>query len=210
MMTAPELGAAGGRPSWHEYFMLMAKMVSTRSTCSSRPTGAVIVKDKQILCTGYNGAVPGAPHCTDMREPDGGPFCFRRHVNAPDVDKYNFCRSSHAEANAVAQAARFGVALAGATVYCTLAPCYVCLKLLVTAGVRRIYYEAAYESASPERDEFWKKAVRDSGVEVFEQVVIQAEMLDQAKSALEFPTSRRRLAPTAFLPDDMSTYEPDR
>ena len=93
------------RPDWHEYFMLIAKIVALRSGCNSRPTGAVIVKDKRILATGYNGPMPGAWHCTDK----GSTYCFRREKGIPDIDKYNFCRASHAEANAIAQAARFGI-----------------------------------------------------------------------------------------------------
>ena len=99
------------RPSWDEYFMLIAKLVSTRSTCNSRPTGAVLVKDRQILATGYNGSMPGAPHCSDQVMADGSPYCHRRALNIADVDKYNYCRASHAEANAIAQAARYGVAI---------------------------------------------------------------------------------------------------
>jgi dCMP deaminase len=80
--------------------MLIAKLVSTRSTCNSRPTGAVLVKDRQILATGYNGSMPGAPHCIDQVMPDGSPYCHRRALNIADVDKYNYCRASHAEATA--------------------------------------------------------------------------------------------------------------
>ena len=74
------------RPSWDEYFMLIAKLVSTRSTCNSRPTGAVLVKDKQLLATGYNGSMPGAPHCSDEVMPDGSPYCYRRVMKVPDAD----------------------------------------------------------------------------------------------------------------------------
>ena len=84
------------RPSWDEYFMLLAKLAATRSTCLSRPVGAVIVLDRQVLVTGYNGAIPGAPHCTD----EGS--CYRRSLSfANDANKQNYCRSSHAEANAL-------------------------------------------------------------------------------------------------------------
>ena len=134
--------------------MLIAKLVSTRSTCNSRPTGAVLVKDRQILATGYNGSMPGAPHCSDQVMPDGSPYCHRRALNIADVDKYNYCRASHAEANAIAQAARYGVAIKGATLYVTLQPCFVCLKLLATAQIRRIYFELAYGSDDAPRDEF--------------------------------------------------------
>ena len=147
--------------------MLIAKLVSTRSTCNSRPTGAVLVKDRQILATGYNGSMPGAPHCSDQVMPDGSPYCHRRALNIADVDKYNYCRASHAEANAIAQAARYGVAIKGATLYVTLQPCFVCLKLLATAQIKRVYFELGYESRDAARDEFWKEAVADGGLRGF-------------------------------------------
>ena len=150
--------------------MLIAKLVSTRSTCNSRPTGAVLVKDRQILATGYNGSMPGAPHCIDQTMADGSPYCHRRALKIADVDKYNYCRASHAEANAIAQAARYGVAIKGATLYVTLQPCFVCLKLLATAQIKRVYFELAYESEDAARDDFWKKAVAEAGFEVFKQL----------------------------------------
>ncbi|MEJ5363925.1 MAG: dCMP deaminase family protein [Desulfosoma sp.] len=189
------------RPSWHEYFMLIAKIVSTRSTCNSRPTGAVIVKDNHILSTGYNGAMPGAPHCIDQPDMDDGrPYCYRRSLGVPDVDKYNFCKASHAEANAIAQAARYGISVEGATLYTTLAPCYVCLKLIATARIRAVYYEQSYDSASPERDRFWQEAVREAGIETFERLLISPETYDYILSDIRNITSRRRTPATDFIP----------
>lgn len=189
------------RPNWHEYFMLIAKIVSTRSTCNSRPTGAVIVKDNHILSTGYNGAMPGAPHCIDQPDlPDGRPYCYRRSLGIPDVDKYNFCKASHAEANAIAQAARYGISVEGATLYTTLAPCYVCLKLIATARIRAVYYEHTYDSASGQRDLFWRQAVREAGIDVFEQLLISPETYDYILSDIRNITSRRRTPATDFLP----------
>ena len=187
------------RPSWDEYFMLIAKLVSTRSTCNSRPTGAVLVKDKQILATGYNGSMPGAPHCIDDIMPDGTPYCHRRALRIADVDKYNYCRASHAEANAIAQAARYGVAIKGATLYVTLQPCFVCLKLLATAQIKRVYFELAYESKDPGRDAFWEAAVREAGIEVFQQLTISAAAMDYVLPSLKEATSKRRLPATAAL-----------
>uniref|UniRef100_A0A831ZX07 dCMP deaminase family protein n=1 Tax=Desulfacinum infernum TaxID=35837 RepID=A0A831ZX07_9BACT len=190
------------RPSWHEYFMLIAKIVSTRSTCNSRPTGAVIVKDNHILSTGYNGAMPGAPHCIDQPDmEDGRPYCYRRSLGVPDVDKYNFCKASHAEANAIAQAARYGISVEGATLYTTLAPCYVCLKLIATARIRAVYYEQSYDSASPERDRFWQEAVREAGIETFERLIISPQTYDYILSDIRNITSRRRTPATDFIPD---------
>ncbi len=188
------------RPSWHEYFMLIAKIVSTRSTCNSRPTGAVIVKNNHILTTGYNGAMPGATHCIDQPDmADGSPYCYRRARGVPDVDKYNFCKASHAEANAIAQAARYGISIDGATLYTTLAPCYVCLKLIATARIREIYYEHAYRSNTPERDEFWAEAVRDAGIKVFRQLIISPETYAYILTDIDNITSRRRTEATQFL-----------
>ncbi len=183
------------RPPWPEYFMLLAKMVALRSGCNSRPSGAVIVKDKRILATGYNGPMPGAWHCTDR----GPGYCFRREKGIPDIDKYNFCRATHAEANAIAQAARFGISVEGAELYCTLAPCYVCLKLIASAGIRAVYYEYDYESRDFERDRFWREAIAEAGLEEFRQITVSEETLRSLSEILPYPTSKRRLQPTEFL-----------
>jgi len=190
------------RPSWHEYFMFIAKIVSTRSTCNSRPTGAVIVKDNHILATGYNGSMPGAPHCIDQPDIDGKPFCFRRSLGIPDIDKYNFCRASHAEANAIAQAAKYGIAINGSTLYSTLSPCYVCLKLIASAGIVAVYYEHEYESKSPERDKFWRRAVEEARLKTFEKLTISRETYDYILSDITDITSRRRWEATNFLPEE--------
>ena len=181
------------RPSWNEYFMLIAKIVSTRSTCNSRPTGAVIVRDKQILSTGFNGSVSGSPHCTDEADVNGEPFCLRRAMNVPENDKYNYCRSAHAEANAIALASRFGISLNQSTIYVTLAPCYVCFKLLTNAGIKRIYYEYGYESTDKARDVFWKNAIEEARMEKFEQLGLSQGARHSIENALNCPTSVRRL-----------------
>lgn len=192
------------RAPWHEYFMLLAKMVALRSGCNSRPSGAVIVKDKRILATGYNGPMPGAWHCTDR----GPGYCFRREKGIPDIDKYNFCRATHAEANAIAQAARFGISVEGADLYCTLAPCYVCLKLIASAGIKAVYYEYDYGSRDFERDAFWKEAIKEAGLVEFRQIKVSEEVLRQVQEILPYPTSKRRLPPTEFLEkfEDGETY----
>ncbi len=176
--------------------MLIAKLVSTRSTCNSRPTGAVLVKDKQLLASGYNGSMPGAPHCSDEVMPDGSPYCHRRVLKIADVDKYNYCRASHAEANAIAQAARYGVAIKGASLYVTLQPCFVCLKLLATAQIERVYYELAYESQDPLRDAFWEAALQEAGFQDFRQLSVPPEALAYILPSLGEGTSRRRLPAT--------------
>lgn len=175
------------RPSWDAYFMLHAALASTRSTCLSRPTGAVFVRDKQILATGYNGSMPGAPHCTDDGE------CYRRAINGPEGDKYNWCRSTHAEANGVAQAAKEGISLEGSTCFCTLAPCYVCLKLMASAGVKHIRYELDYESQEKDRDKHWKAMIKESPILSIERVKIVPAERYMAITAVGAPVSERRI-----------------
>ena len=114
------------RTNWHTYFMDIARAASTRATCDRLKVGAVIVKDNRILTTGYNGSLPGMPHCDEVG-----------HL----VKDGHCVRTVHAEQNAVLQAARFGISLAGATCYCTFKPCLACLKTLLGAGVTRIVYE---------------------------------------------------------------------
>lgn len=174
------------RPDWDEYFMLIAKIVSSRSTCISRPTGAIIVLDRHILATGYNGAMPSMPHCIDEGE------CFRRKINAPEEDKYNYCRASHAEANALAQAARFGISINGSDIYTTLSPCYVCLKILATAHIKRIFYEIPYKSNSSIRDNFWHKSIKQAGLKSI-QLKISSTIIENIKYQLQSDTSERRL-----------------
>jgi len=175
------------RPSWDEYFMLLAKLAATRSTCLSRPVGAVIVLNRQVLATGYNGAVPGAPHCTDAG------VCYRRTLPfANDANKQNYCVSSHAEANALAQAAKRGIAVNGATIYQTLAPCYTCTKLMAVAGIKRIVFEHEYESQDRERDNMWRNAVEEAGIELV-QLTLGESAVQQAMNFIKHQTSRRRL-----------------
>lgn len=181
------------RPDWHEYFMAVAKLISTRSTCNSRPTGAILVKNRHILATGYNGSPPGAPHCLGNFNPDGTLFCYSRHMGTGDNDKYNYCRSSHAEANAVAQAARLGIAIEGAAVYTTLAPCYICTKLLAAARITEVYYEHDYESSDRRRDEHWQSIFRESGILVWKKVTLSPESLAAFAGAFSGITSERRL-----------------
>jgi dCMP deaminase len=181
------------RPSWHEYFMLLAKLVSVRSTCNVRKIGAVIVRNNRILATGYNGAVHGAPHCID-RGPD---FCLRRSIGAHDADKYNYCASSHAEVNAIDQAARFGISLEGASVYCTLEPCNWCYKQLVQAGIKEIYFEEAYDSRNKEFDQYWRKIMESSlGTQYFKQISLSPEALKLVIQVLQ-GSSKRNIPATS-------------
>src|SRR5574340_1312687 len=128
------------RPSWDEYFMAITDEVAERATCTRRHIGAVLVKDKRILATGYNGAPAGLAHCGEVG-------CLREQRGIPSGTQHELCRGIHAEQNAVIQAARFGIAIDGATVYCTHQPCVLCAKILINAGVRDIVYRESYPDA---------------------------------------------------------------
>lgn len=119
------------RPSWDEYFLGVAKMVASRSTCDRLNVGAIIVKNKTIVSTGYNGAPRGMPHCDDVGHEISDGHCVR---------------TVHAEANAIAQAARNGGAVEGADIYLTHSPCYDCFKLMVNSGITKVMYDEFYGS----------------------------------------------------------------
>lgn len=127
------------RPSWDEYFMKLAYLVRERSTCLSRNVGAVIVRDKKILTTGYNGPPRGLKHCNER----GG--CIRDQLDIPNNQSKEITRAVHAEQNAIAQAASSGVSVEGSTIYCTNFPCFTCIKILINAGIKEIVYHEDYE-----------------------------------------------------------------
>jgi Deoxycytidylate deaminase len=125
------------RPSNDEYFMSMAELVSQRSTCVRRKVGAVVVKDKHILSTGYNGSPKGTKHCEELG-------CIRDQMNIPSGTRHELCRGVHAEQNAVAQAAYFGVSVKDATIYTTTFPCSMCAKILINSGIKEVVYSTGY------------------------------------------------------------------
>lgn len=129
--------ASARRPSWDAYFMEIAGLVARRSTCLRRQVGAVMVKDKHILSTGYNGAPSGIPHCMDVG-------CLREELGIPSGERHELCRAIHAEQNAIIQAALHGISLSGATLYCTHQPCILCTKMLINAGIKRVVYRGEY------------------------------------------------------------------
>jgi dCMP deaminase len=128
------------RPSWDEYFMDITHLVSKRSTCLRRQVGSVLVKDKKILATGYNGAPSRIEHCLDIG-------CLRRQMGIPSGERHELCRGLHAEQNGIIQAAYHGVGIQGATLYCTNHPCIICSKMIINAGIERIVYEEGYADA---------------------------------------------------------------
>jgi dCMP deaminase len=125
------------RPSWDDYFMTITSQVATRSTCLRRACGAVIVKDRRILATGYNGTPKGVSHCEDVG-------CIRETRGIPSGSHHELCRGIHAEQNAIIQAALHGVAIDGSVVYTTHQPCVLCAKMLINAGVTEIVFGAPY------------------------------------------------------------------
>jgi dCMP deaminase len=126
------------RPSWDDYFLEIASVIAKRSTCLRRQVGAVIVRDRQIISTGYNGAPSGIRHCSEVG-------CLRKRLHVPSGERHELCRGLHAEQNAIIQAALHGVSTKGATLYCTNHPCSICAKMLINAGVVRIVVNGKYQ-----------------------------------------------------------------
>lgn len=140
------------RPSWDEYFMNIADMVKTRSTCMRRQVGAVIVRDKRILTTGYNGTPAGLKHCAEAG-------CLRDELQIPSGERHELCRGIHAEQNAIIQAAVFGVSIQNSTIYINLSPCILCTKMIINSGITRIVTREAYNDALA------SKMLEESGIE---------------------------------------------
>jgi dCMP deaminase len=155
--------------------------------------GCVIVRENRILVTGYNGAPPGEPHCTE-RGPDGQIFCARRASNISDEEKHKVCPSVHAEENAISIAEKFGLVhlLEGSSIYTTLAPCVRCSERLAKAGVKKVFFELAYESINHERDRQWLLLAQNS-FETFEKISLSGDPLLKVASALINTTSERLL-----------------
>jgi dCMP deaminase len=142
------------RPSWDEYFMGIARLTSERSTCLRRKVGAVIVQDKQIVATGYNGAPKGIAHCDEK----GG--CLREKLGVPSGERHELCRALHAEQNAIIQAATSGQSIEGATIYITHQPCVICAKMIINAGIRKIIVEEGYP------DDFAVEILDEAGLKI--------------------------------------------
>ena len=120
--------------------MEIARIISMRSTCKRRSVGALIVRDKRILSTGYNGAPIGLKHCIDAQ-------CLREKLNIPSGERHELCRGLHAEQNAIIQAAYHGVSINGADIYSTHLPCSICIKMIINAGIKTVYYIEDYNDA---------------------------------------------------------------
>jgi len=144
---------ADQRPDWDEYFMEIAHLVAKRSSCLRRKVGALLVLDKRILSTGYNGAPAGLAHCNEVG-------CIREQLKIPSGERHELCRGLHAEQNAIIQAAVHGVAIKGAELYCTHYPCAVCAKMLVNAGIKSLKLAANYP------DELAKAIFAEAGLNI--------------------------------------------
>jgi dCMP deaminase len=141
------------RPPWDDYFMEITKLVAKRSTCLRRSVGAILVKDKHIIATGYNGVPQGLRHCAETG-------CLRAKLNIPSGERHEICRGLHAEQNAIIQAAVSGVSIQGATLYCTTQPCVICSKMLINAGIVQVKIETGYP------DELSLEMLREAKIEI--------------------------------------------
>lgn len=140
------------RPSWDEYWMKLTAVVAKRSTCKRHHVGAIIVRDKQLLSTGYNGASRGLKDCLELG-------CLRDELGIPSGTRHEICRAAHAEQNAINQAAREGIELNGGTLYCTLNPCSICAKMIINTGIKNI---VTYNESYP--DDFAKKMLDEAKI----------------------------------------------
>ncbi len=140
------------RPSWDKYFIEIATLVASRSTCLRRKVGACVVRDKRILTTGYNGAPTGILHCKETG-------CLREKLNIPSGERHELCRGLHAEQNAIIQAAKIGVSLEGATIYITNHPCFICAKMIINSGIKKVIYKEGYPDKEAEN------FLKESGIE---------------------------------------------
>ena len=141
------------RPSWDEYFLEVAGLVAKRATCLRRRVGAVLVKDKKILATGYNGAPSGLVHCIDIG-------CLREKLRIPSGERHELCRGLHAEQNVLLQAALYGISTKGSILYVTNQPCIICAKMLINAGIKGIVISFGYP------DKLAKKFLKEAKIKV--------------------------------------------
>lgn len=147
------LARVKSRPPWDTYFMQFALLAKSRASCIRRAVGAVIVKDRHVLATGYNGAPKGLAHAEEVG-------CLRTELGVPSGQRHEICRGLHAEQNAIIQAAYHGVAICGADMYVTTHPCAICAKMIINAGIRRVFYLEGYA------DPIAKMIIEESGLEL--------------------------------------------
>lgn len=141
------------RPSWDDYFLQLADLVASRSTCLRRQVGAVLVRDERIIATGYNGAPRGIQHCLEAG-------CLREKMGIPSGERYELCRGVHAEQNAIINAAYYGVSTKGAVLYCTNQPCLICARMIINAGIIKVVHRGNFD------DDFALQFMEEAGIEM--------------------------------------------
>ncbi len=141
------------RPSWDAYFLQMAQLAASRSTCLRRHVGAILVKDRRVIATGYNGAPRGLKHCAETG-------CLRQQLRIPSGQRYEMCRGIHAEQNAIINAAYYGASTEGSILYCTHQPCLICARMIINAGVRKVVHQRDFT------DEQAVQFLREANVEL--------------------------------------------
>lgn len=141
------------RPNWDEYFLEICELLTKRSTCIRRGVGALIVKNRRILATGYNGTPSKISHCSETG-------CLRAKLNVPSGERHELCRGLHAEQNALLQASLHGVSVEGGTLYCTNQPCVICAKMLINSGLKEIVFRDGYP------DELAEGFLKEAGIKV--------------------------------------------
>lgn len=143
------------RPSWDHYFLELADMVASRSTCLRRHVGAVLVRSERIIATGYNGSPRGLGHCLDMG-------CLRQEKGIPSGQRYELCRGVHAEQNAIINAAFYGISTKDTVLYCTNQPCIICARMLINAGISKVVHRGNFD------DDLALQFMREAGIELVE------------------------------------------
>lgn len=141
------------RPSWEDYFLQLADLVASRSTCLRRQVGAVLVRDERIIATGYNGAPRGISHCLEVG-------CLREKMGIRSGERYELCRGVHAEQNAIINAAYYGVSTKGAVLYCTNQPCLICARMIINAGIDKVVHRGNFT------DDLAVQFMEDAGIEL--------------------------------------------
>ncbi len=150
------------RPSWDEYFISMVDEAAKRATCDRGKSGAIIVKEKRILCTGYVGSPPGFPHCDEVGH------LLKKVIDEDGTVRQHCVRTIHAEQNAISQAARYGIPLDGSTLYCTMEPCRVCAMLIISVGIKKVIVKRRYHAGQDTRELF-----KEAGIDL---VVMENEV----------------------------------
>ncbi|MDB5239057.1 MAG: CMP/dCMP deaminase zinc-binding protein dCMP deaminase [Candidatus Parcubacteria bacterium] len=181
------------RPSWDEYFMNIAELVGSRATCSRGRSGCVVVKDKRILVTGYVGSPMGLPHCDEVGHE------MHKVIHEDGSISEHCIRTAHAEQNAIAHAAKLGISLDGATVYCHMTPCYVCAKILINSGIKKVVALKDYHASRRSKEVFEQAGVKLQILNAEVESYTKDRFTEKKAAALipvKTPTPKKKLANT--------------